>query len=517
MLVSKGRTRWILTAITAAGLSTAVIGTTTLANADADAFGHGYYYGSMNMESTFDSETELYKLSDSTRGNLSAYDADWWYADCELQPGNCENINTTRPPLMTDDDNDWGDSTLEAPNVRQTQAVDAYYAAAKAWDYFVAVHGRSGVAGDGRGVALYTNIREQFMASQGLGMHDGTALAGEDCDWRGDPAQGGPPDGLAACIYVKYAHEINTLNPGATLDLVGGAYALGVVRNTAKLTGHPEGRGLAMATAHIFGTMIEFHANNSKDRPDYKIGELHLPTASAWSMGDPGDRGWPTGSGVTRDNVSCWSAKLATHNDFELRAGPADFFFFLLAAGGAEGSFPYGRFRTCDGRLVKGIGNAKAEKIWYRALTEYMNENTDYKGARTATLKAAADLYGPHGLEYNTVNSAWEAVSVRGAHPYPGASKPLLTNPGDRTTLIGTSVNLQIEASDPRGLPLNYYIETDYKDPATGSTNLPGLSINPTTGLISGKPSRKGTYRVSLTVTNSLAEATNTWFTWSVI
>jgi len=491
-----------------------MIGATTFAIADADAFGHGYYYGSMNLESIFNAETELYELRDATRGGTSVYDAGQWYANCEAQPANCASRNTKRPPLVTDADNDWGDLTLEHPNVGQTQAVDAYYAATKAWDYFSEVHGRRGVAGDGRGVALYTNVSGQNMSQSALGVGNGTDLAGADCDWRGEPAQAGPPDALAGCLYVRYAHAINTPKPGATIDLVGGAYALGVVRNTAKLTGHPEGRGLAMATAHIFGTMIEFYANNGRDRPDHRIGELQTP-ATYWSMGDPGDRGWPTGS-VNRNNVSCWTTKLATHTDPELKAGPADFFFFLLAAGGAQGSFPFGRFQTCDGRLVKGIGNAKAEKIWYRALTEYMNEATDYKGARVATLKAAADLYGAHGLEYNTVNSAWEAVSVRGAHPFPGASKPLLTNPGDQRTLTGSPVNVQIEASDPRGLPLNYYIETDYEDPETELNDIPGLSVNPTTGLITGNPSRKGTYRVSVTVTNTIAEATNTWFTWTV-
>jgi Thermolysin metallopeptidase, alpha-helical domain/Thermolysin metallopeptidase, catalytic domain/Putative Ig domain len=496
-----------------------MIAATTFANADADATGHGYYYGSMNMESVYNSETELYELKDTTRGGMSVYDAGYahrWNGNCRVDT--CAT-NTIRPPLMTDDDNDWGDSTLVHPNVGQTQSVDAYYAAAKAWDYFEEVHGRRGVAGDGRGVALYVDLPSDRFDRQGLGISAGTALAGEDCDWRGDPSQAGPPDNLAACIYVQYGYDPlvspNTAKAGSTLDLVGGAYSLAVVRDTAGLTGRPEGAGLAMATAHIFGTMIEFYANNAKDRPDYLIDEIRSPS-TYWSMGDPGNRSYGTGSTLNRDNVSCWTNMLASHTDPEFRAGPADFFFFLLAAGGAQGSFPYGRFKTCDGRQVKGIGNAKAEKVWYRALTEYMDENTDYKGARVATLKAAADLYGAHGLEYNTVNSAWEAVSVRGNDPLPGASKPQLTNPGDQRTSLGASVNLQIEASDPRGQPLDYYIETDYEDPETGANSIPGLTVNPATGLITGKPTRKGSYKVSVTVTNGIAEATNTWFTWVV-
>jgi len=58
------------------------------------------------------------------------------------------------------------------------------------------------------------------------------------------------------------------------------------------------------------------------------------------------------------------------------------------------------------------IGRAKAEKIWYRALTVYMTSSTNYKGARAATLSAATDLYGLNSTEYKAVAAAWTAVAV---------------------------------------------------------------------------------------------------------
>jgi len=61
---------------------------------------------------------------------------------------------------------------------------------------------------------------------------------------------------------------------------------------------------------------------------------------------------------------------------------------------------------------VTGIGRDAAGKIWYRALTVYMTSSTNYAGARTATLKAATDLYGTGSVQYNTVAAAWSAVSV---------------------------------------------------------------------------------------------------------
>jgi Zn-dependent metalloprotease len=59
---------------------------------------------------------------------------------------------------------------------------------------------------------------------------------------------------------------------------------------------------------------------------------------------------------------------------------------------------------------VAGVGRAKAEKIWHRALTVYMTASTSDASARTATLKAAADLYGSSGAEWSAEAAAWTAV-----------------------------------------------------------------------------------------------------------
>ena len=68
---------------------------------------------------------------------------------------------------------------------------------------------------------------------------------------------------------------------------------------------------------------------------------------------------------------------------------------------------------VCNGNTaLTGIGRDKAGKIWYRALTVYMTSSTNYAAARTATLSAAADLYGNGSAPYNAVAAAWSAVSV---------------------------------------------------------------------------------------------------------
>ena len=64
------------------------------------------------------------------------------------------------------------------------------------------------------------------------------------------------------------------------------------------------------------------------------------------------------------------------------------------------------------------------------------------------------------------------------------ASSFTVASPGNQNTLVGTAVSLQIHASDSAsGQTLSY-----------SATGLPaGLSINSTTGLISGTPTSAGT------------------------
>jgi Zn-dependent metalloprotease len=106
----------------------------------------------------------------------------------------------------------------------------------------------------------------------------------------------------------------------------------------------------------------------------------------------------------------CWST--STKNiDVHYSSGPANHFFFNLAEG--TGATAYGTSPLCGSApAVVGIGRAKAEKIWYRALSVYFTSSTDYAGARAATIRAAKDLYGATSTEATAVAKAWSAVSV---------------------------------------------------------------------------------------------------------
>ncbi|WP_071659733.1 putative Ig domain-containing protein [Streptomyces humi] len=81
-----------------------------------------------------------------------------------------------------------------------------------------------------------------------------------------------------------------------------------------------------------------------------------------------------------------------------------------------------------------------------------------------------------------------------------------VTNPGSQSTATGSSVSLQISASDSAGATLTY-----------SASGLPtGLSIAGSTGLISGTASTAGTYSTTVTATDSTGASGSASFTWTV-
>jgi Zn-dependent metalloprotease len=201
-----------------------------------------------------------------------------------------------------------------------------------------------------------------------------------------------------------------------------------VTSETAKLIYSSESGGLNEATSDIFGAMIEYYANNEKQPPNYVIGEQIFVTP-AWNrfirtMFKPNLDGispdcYPSATtpsnGITLPNFKAM--------DVHYSSGVANHFFYLLAEGAVVPN-GYGEGTpanltpsslVCNGNTtLAGIGREAATQIWYRALTVYMVSNTDYAGARVATLQAAADLYGGVGSPtYNAVAATWDAVTMQ--------------------------------------------------------------------------------------------------------
>ncbi len=87
-----------------------------------------------------------------------------------------------------------------------------------------------------------------------------------------------------------------------------------------------------------------------------------------------------------------------------------------------------------------------------------------------------------------------------------GTGTVTVTNPGSQTTAVGGAASLAIHATDSAGAALTY-----------SATGLPtGLSINATSGLISGTATTAGTFSVTVTATDTAGASGSTSFTWAV-
>ncbi|MGG5172368.1 M4 family metallopeptidase [Pseudarthrobacter sp. J1738] len=367
-----------ITTVNAVAPNTTAAPTKTPTNPTQTAFGTGSYTGTGNslyagsVALTTTSASGKFLLEDPSRaGN---YTGDMNNGKDSTRCQNTGSGCVTLSP-MSDADNTWGTGTKAD---RASAAVDAQYGVAKTWDYYQQTHQRAGVWNTGKGSWNRVHYGVNYV----------------NAFWDGSKMTYGDGDGVSYGALTS-------------LDVAGHEMSHGVTGSTANLTYSGESGGLNEATSDIFGTMVEFHANNTTDQGDYYIGEQfdlknHLGLRR---MDNPASDG---------SSANCWSSSVG-QLDVHYSSGVGNHFYYLLAEGsgaktiGAKAhSSP-----TCDGSVVTGIGRDKAEQVWYRALTVYMTSSTNYSGARTATIKAAGDLYGTTSPEAAAVASAWNAVSVK--------------------------------------------------------------------------------------------------------
>ncbi|GAA3083760.1 M4 family metallopeptidase [Streptomyces roseofulvus] len=353
--------------------------------------GNGVTVGQVSIETT--QTAGGYTLTDPAHGGTIVYDS---YNSPQSNPA--QNARAFSKAT-----NSWGNGTSSS---RESAAVDASYGLAKTWDYFKNSFNRSGIRNDGRGARAYVHVDTNLL----------NAFYDDNC----------------FCMYFGDGSSQNGNTPLATLDVGGHEMTHGVTAATADLTYSGESGGLNEATSDIFGTMVEFSADNAGDPGDYYIGEkLNMSGGYMRRMDNPAADG---------RSLSCWNSG-AGSVDVHLSSGIGNHFFYLAAEGtGAKtiGGRPH-TGTTCNNDTFSGIGKDKAAAVWYRALTTYMTSTTNYAGARTATLQAAADLYGANSQERYLVSKAWAAVSVGTALPDPGTPTPSPTTPPGGNALANGS------------------------------------------------------------------------------
>ncbi|WP_232828511.1 M4 family metallopeptidase [Kribbella monticola] len=301
--------------------------------------------------------------------------------------------------VFTDSDDTWGDGT--ASN-RQTAGVDAHYGAQLTWDYYKNVHGRNGIFNNGQGARSRTHYGNAYVNA----FWDGTQMT--------------------------YGDGSGNTHPLTAIDVAGHEMSHGVTEATANLDYSGDAGGLNEATSDIFGTMVEFYANNSSDPGDYLIGEKININGNGTPLRYM-DK--PSKDGASKD---CWSTSTGGL-DPHYSSGPLNHWFYLASEG--TGSKVIGGVThsstACDGGTITGVGHDVAAKVWYRTLTTKLSSGSTYKDAREGAITSAKELYGADSNECKVIQAAFNGISVpAGAAVCGGTTEPpptgdnKLLNPG---------------------------------------------------------------------------------------
>ena len=330
--------------------------------------------------------------------------------------------------IFTVTDNKWGDgknyiaggSTTVANG--QTAGVDAHYGTERTFDYYSSVHGRNGI--DGAGKAAYNRVHYSSKYDNAF--------------WSD------------SCFCMTYG-DGNSFTVLTSIDVAGHEMTHGVTSRTANLTYSGESGGLNEAMSDIHGTMVEFYARGGSGTTigntggNFLIGDQLSATPLRYMYK-------PSKDGHSPD---AWKNGIGS-SDVHYSSGPMNHAFFFLSQGASDVSTSdyYSSYLPAG---MKGIGNDKAARIAFRALTTKMTASTNYAGARTAFLAAATDLYGATSDEYAAVEDAFGAINVGKPHGGGGggtdttAPTTKVTAPGLLATVKGT-VTVSATASDDVGV-----------------------------------------------------------------
>ncbi|WP_439882160.1 M4 family metallopeptidase [Pontibacter sp. MBLB2868] len=245
----------------------------------------------------------------------------------------------------------------------QPVAVSAHYNAGVAYDYFLNVHGRNSINGQGGSIYSIVNIADV----------NGNSI--ENAFWND--------------VFIAYGNGGDNLKPlAASLDIAGHEMSHGVVSNSANLEYYGQSGAINESISDIFGAMM--------DREDWKVGE-DVVKLTSYPSGAARDISNPHNGGVKGDN-SWQPAHMSEYVHGEddnggvhSNSGIVNYAYYLIATD---------------------ISKEKAEKIYYRALTQYLTKSSQFIDLRIAVVQAATDLYGAASAEVGAVASAFDAVGI---------------------------------------------------------------------------------------------------------
>jgi bacillolysin len=243
-------------------------------------------------------------------------------------------------------------------------AISAHCNAALTYEYFYNTFGRNSINNQKGDIISLVNVTED----------DGSSM--ENAFWNGQ-----------AAFYGNGGTSFKSL--AGALDVTAHELGHGVVSNTANLEYTGQSGAMNESYADIFGSMV--------DRNDWLIGEditrtSFSPSGALRDMANPHNQGDKTKAYWQPAHVSEMYLGTQDNGGVHINSGIGNHAYYLFA--------------TSTSKEI-------AEKVFYRALTEYLTKTSQFIDWRIAVIQAAKDLYGPSSQEAVKAGDAFTAVGIQ--------------------------------------------------------------------------------------------------------
>lgn len=238
---------------------------------------------------------------------------------------------------------------------QQKAAVDANFYGAKVYDYYKKTFGRESYDDKGSPINSIVHVNN----FQGEDNRNNAA-------WIGDKMIYGDGDGQT---FVELS--------GAD-DIVAHEITHGITQETANLKYQGQSGALNESFSDVFGYFV--------DSDDWLMGEdVYTPNRKGdalRSMSNPTQYNQP-------EHMNNYVQTSQDNGGVHTNSGIPNKAAYLT---------------------IKKLGKSKSEQVYYRALTQYLTSNSNFKDARNALVQSAIDLYGLE--DSKKVASSWQQVGI---------------------------------------------------------------------------------------------------------
>ena len=187
----------------------------------------------------------------------------------------------------------------------------------------------------------------------------------------------------------------------SSLDVIGHELTHGVTQYEANLVYSNQQGALNEAVSDIFGSLVkQYQRGQTADAADWIIGEglftANINGVGIRSMKAPGTayNDPVLGKDPQPAHMRDYKTTFEDNGGVHINSGIVNHAFYVTAL------------------EIGGFAWEKAGQIWYKALTEKLQSNSNFQNAADLTFEAASEIFGVGSLEQNAIKTGWTEVGI---------------------------------------------------------------------------------------------------------